>query len=67
MIKRYHSYIQIDRKERRTDKHSKNDTSKLKSTDKEQQQVLCDLTVEYSKMEQDIEALNKRCKKNGRK
>jgi hypothetical protein len=45
----------------------KNDISKLKSTDKEQQQVLSDLTVEHLKMEQDIEALNKICKKREEK
>ena len=45
----------------------KNDISKLKSTDKEQQQVLSDLTVEHLKMEQDIEALNKRCQKTEEK
>ena len=45
----------------------KNDISKLKSTDKEQQQVISDLTVEHLKMEQDIEALNKRCQKTEEK
>ena len=45
----------------------KNDISKLKSTDKDQQQVLSDLTVEHLKMEQDIEALNKRCQKTEEK
>ncbi|CAB4034064.1 Hypothetical predicted protein, partial [Paramuricea clavata] len=45
----------------------KNDICKLKSTDKEQQQVLSDLTVEHLKMEQDIEALNKRCQKTEEK
>jgi prefoldin subunit 5 len=45
----------------------KNDISNLKSTNKKQQQVLSYLTVKHLKMEQDIEALNKRCKKTEEK
>jgi predicted nucleic acid-binding Zn-ribbon protein len=58
--------VSIEKKDEEIN-YLKDEIMALKSAGKEKQQIISDLTVNQLQMKQDINAMNKRCKKNRRK